>query len=266
VRPRASERRARATDAAPLLLAFETATTRSGVALLRGATLVAEVAAEPDRPAAETLLPVLEAVLARAGASESEVAAFAISIGPGSFTGLRVGLATVKGLAFGSGRPVVPVSTLAAIAAGAGVLDEPVAALLDARRGELYAAVYLPRGQDGSDRDGWEDSPLLDEGVYTVAELCERLPRPCALVGDGAVVHADALRSQLGRAARLLPEERGFARASHVGRLAVRRLARGLGLAAEEVIPRYLRRAEAEVNRTGLRFEAEEPRRPRKVL
>ena len=199
---------------------------------------------------------MLEAVLARAGASESEVAAFAISIGPGSFTGLRVGLATVKGLAFGSGRPVVPVSTLAAIASGAGVLDEPVAALLDARRGEVYAAAYLPGGRDGSDGDGWEDSPLLDEAVYTVAELCERLPRPCVLVGDGAVVHADALRSQLGRAARLLPAER----------LAARRLARGLGLAAEEVVPRYLRRAEAEVNRTGLRFEAPEPGRPRKVL
>ena len=131
-----------------------------------------------------------------------------------------------------------------------------MAALLDARRGEVYAAAYLPGGRDGSDGDGWEDSPLLDEAVYTVAELCERLPRPCVLVGDGAVVHADALRSQLGRAARLLPAER----------LAARRLARGLGLAAEEVVPRYLRRAEAEVNRTGLRFEAPEPGRPRKVL
>ena len=266
MRPRASERRARASEAAPLLLAFETATARSSVALLRGETLVAEVAAEPGRPAAESLLPALQKVLARAGIREAEVAAFAISIGPGSFTGLRVGLATVKGLAFGSDRPVVAVSTLAGIASGAGVLDEPVAALLDARRGELYAAVYLPRGLGGSDGDGWEDAPLLDEGVYTLAELSERLPRPCALVGDGAIVHAEALRSHLGGAARLLPAEKGFARAFHVGRLAVRRLARGLALAAEEVVPRYLRRAEAEVKRTGLRFEAEAPRQPRKVF
>ena len=102
VRPRASERPARATDAAPLLLAFETATARCSVALLRGKALVAEVAAEPDRPAAETLLPVLEAVLARAGASESEVAAFAISIGPGSFTGLRIACGVAQGLGCGS--------------------------------------------------------------------------------------------------------------------------------------------------------------------
>ncbi|UCE87015.1 MAG: tRNA (adenosine(37)-N6)-threonylcarbamoyltransferase complex dimerization subunit type 1 TsaB, partial [Deltaproteobacteria bacterium] len=109
---------------APLLLAIETATDRSSVALLRGDALVAEVRAPRDRPAAASLLPALEAVLARAGCRAAELDAFAISIGPGSFTGLRVGLATVKGLAFGSGRPVVPVSTLAAIACGSGVSDQ----------------------------------------------------------------------------------------------------------------------------------------------
>jgi tRNA threonylcarbamoyladenosine biosynthesis protein TsaB len=224
-----------------LLLALETATRTQSVALARGDDVCAERVAEGERPGAESLLPLVQAVLAQAGVGLDAVAALAVSIGPGSFTGLRIGLATAKGLAFGTGRPVVPVPTLlalAASAASAGVAGV-LAPVLDARRGELYAAAYAPHG------DGWRE--CVRPGLYAPAALAAILPRPCTLVGEGVAVAAGALRAAAGVA--LGPEL--APRAAEVARLGARLLAAGGGVAAEALAPRYLRRAEAEAKRTG---------------
>ena len=93
-------------DAPGLLLAIETATRHTSVALLRGGALLAEEAPPPEVPTAECLLPAIDALLAGAGVPLSRVGACAVSVGPGSFTGLRIGVATAKGLFFGSGLPV----------------------------------------------------------------------------------------------------------------------------------------------------------------
>ncbi|HXV37812.1 MAG TPA: tRNA (adenosine(37)-N6)-threonylcarbamoyltransferase complex dimerization subunit type 1 TsaB, partial [Myxococcota bacterium] len=155
--------------ARPLLLALETATAEASVALLRGGELVDEVAAAPG-PAAATLLPAIDRLLERSGVALAAIDAFAVSVGPGSFTSLRVGIATVKGLAFGAAQPVVPVSTLAALALAAGPTHESVVPLLDARRGELYAAAYA---------GGDVGAVSLAEGVYGIEALCERIAQPC---------------------------------------------------------------------------------------
>lgn len=239
---------------APLLLAFETATRVTSVALLRGGELIGEERAPADRPAAETLLPTLDALLARCGFDAASVDAFAVSIGPGSFTSLRIGVATVKGLAFGSARPVAPVPTLAALARTAPAADLPVVPMLDARRGEVYAAAYAPVG----------DAPqaLLAAGVYTPQELARRLPPACVLVGEGIAVCGEWLRERLGRGLRLHPPPASDASARHVGALGAALLSRGGGIDAADLVPHYLRRAEAEVQRIGERFEPP-PRLPR---
>ena len=107
-----------ASGAPPLLLALETATPAVSVALLRGEEVLAERRAAPG-PASETLLVAIDALLRGAQVEASGLEAFAVSIGPGSFTRLRVGIATAKGLAFGTGRPVAAVSSLAALARAA---------------------------------------------------------------------------------------------------------------------------------------------------
>jgi len=241
----------------PLLLAVETATTALSVALLRGDALVAETTTCDGQVHSATLLPALETLLARAGVGLGEVRAFAVSIGPGSFTGLRIGLATVKGLAFRTGRPVAAVPTLAALAAAVGFdggshdassgrAPGPVAALLDARRGEVYAGVYPRVGPEEP------TAALAREGVYTPDELAEVLPADCTLaVGEGAESFATALAERRGPA----PQCAVVASAARVGRLAASMLARGEAVAAESLVPRYLRRAEAEVRRTGERLE-----------
>lgn len=228
-----------------MILALETATLATSVALLRGEALVAEWTHVDVRPHSERLLPAVDSLLRECGISIGEVEAFAVSAGPGSFTGLRIGIATVKGLAFEGGRPVAAVPTLAALALGACDGSGPVAALLDARRGEVYAALF---GADGA--------PLAADAVLLPAALAERLPPGTRIVaGEGAGPAAAAVADLLGGKVRVLGPPHGVASARSVGILGARALARGEGLAAARVAPRYVRRAEAEVRRTGARFE-----------
>jgi len=227
-----------------LLLAVETSGAGPSVALFRGAELVAERRARAGRPGSEMLLPAIDSLLSAAGLRVADLEAFAVGAGPGSFTGLRVGIATVKGLAFGSGTPVAGVGTLAALALRAPRTRDPVVAVLDARRGEVYAASFR--------RDGEELEPTdLPEGLYTPADLASRLPSRCLLVGDGVAVCGESLRAALGPGVRLVPPPRGRPRAREIGALGLRLLARGQGVSAADLVPRYVRRAEAEARRTG---------------
>jgi tRNA threonylcarbamoyladenosine biosynthesis protein TsaB len=236
----------------PLLLAIETATAAAGVALLRGDAVVAARALPRERPASETLLPAILALLSEAGVELPAIDAFAVSAGPGSFTGLRVGVATVKGLAFGTEAVVVPVPTLAALALRAAPAPGPIAALLDARRGEVYAAVY-DRDPASPPRVG----PVVlrpDALAAVIAALGEGAT--CTVIGEGVGVVADVLRARFGDRLRLVPPPAGLPDPVAVGRLGARLLAAGAGFTAEALTPIYVRRAEAEVQRTGERFEA----------
>jgi tRNA threonylcarbamoyladenosine biosynthesis protein TsaB len=224
-----------------LNLALETASSYASVALLEGERLIAEVGASGARPHSARVLPAIHSLLELAGASVSDLGGYAVSVGPGSFTGLRVGVATVKGLAFGDAAPVAAVSTLAAVASSAIVSDLPVLACLDARRGEVYAAVWSANRE-----------VLVPEGVYGAAALAEQLPGRCVLVGcAGEEPVLEGLAAQLP--VTLAPPQP--LRAWWVGVLGARLLAAGEGVPASELAPRYVRRAEAEVRRTGLRFE-----------
>lgn len=231
-----------------LVLALETACGRPSVALCRGGEVLAEVDAPEGQTGAESLLPGVDAALAQASVTLREIEAFAVSIGPGSFTGLRVGVATAKGLCFGSGRPVAPVPTLAVVAAGASVRDEPVVALLDAQRGEVYAALYRFPGPGAPFQEG---DPTV--GVYTPEDLAARIPERCRIVGEGLLVCGDRLRGLVGPQVELgapVP-----ARAADVARLGRLMLAQGQGVSVDALVPCYVRRAQAEVDRTGERFD-----------
>lgn len=229
-----------------LLLALETAGRAPSAAVLRGRRVLGEARARPGRTGAEALLPCVDEALGRADVALEAVEAFAVAAGPGSFTGLRVGVATVKGLAFGSERPVAAVSTLAAVAHAAPPGPEPVVALLDARRGEVYAGVFA--------RDAAVPRMLPPpEGVYTPEELAPRLPARCLAAGDAVPLCGERLRELVGPGLALGPSDDAGARA--VGLLGLELLCDGQGVSAEALVPRYVRRAEAEVKRTGERFE-----------
>ncbi len=218
--------------AAGVLLAVETSTRRLSLALVRDEAVLAEHAAEVGARQAETLLPAIEALLEQARVRCDAVEAFAVAVGPGSFTGLRVGLATVKALAFGADACVAAVPTLAALAAAAP--PGPAVALLDARRGELDAARFARAGEDVEP----EEACLLRADA-----LAAWLPPDATLVaGEGTRAAAEAARGPR----RLIEAE---ACALRVARLGQRLLASGAGVTAEALRPRYGRLAEAEVRR-----------------
>jgi len=232
----------------PLLLSIESATRVMSVAILEGETLLAEISTFDERVHSERLLPAIDQLLRIADLSLDEIGAFAVSMGPGSFTGLRIGLATVKGLALGSDRLVAAVPTLAALTVAAAGAVGPVAALLDARRDEVYAACLEGPGDLGT--------PLIPDAVLTAEELAAALPPSCTVVvGEGAGGVAASAAERAGGGMVLLPAALGRARAFHTGLLGARLLARGEGQRSEDLVPRYVRRAEAEVRRTGERFE-----------
>ncbi len=159
------------------VLGIETASRRGSVALVEDDRVLASATHSELNAHAERLLPLLERVLAEAGLGRQDIGRIAVGVGPGSFTGLRVGIAFGQGLALGLGVPVVGVGSLAAMAAaGRGALR---LALLDARRGEVFAAAYDATGRELL-------APLALARETAIAEAAGRLEGEPELVGEVA--------------------------------------------------------------------------------
>ncbi len=217
------------------ILAIETATSVTRVALLDGERVLAEVE-DAERAHAAALLPAVERALDDAAQTLADVEGFAVSIGPGSFTGLRIGLATVKAFALGGVRPTAAVPSLAALAWPRRAEAAALVACLDAQRGEVYAAGYRAGGPLGLER-------LWRELILKPEELAERVPEGALIVGAGADVGLPAPGP----------------RARDVGALGARLLSAGAAQDAAVLVPRYVRRAEAEARRLADPVEAHDP-------
>ena len=209
------------------VLAVDTTTERGSVALTEGATVTGEVRLVHPDGHSRRLLPAIDFLLRSLGVGPGDVEAFAVTTGPGSFTGLRVGLSTVQGLALGSGRPCLGLSALDVLAARVAGSAPATVAVMDAYRGEVYGAVY--------DRDGRPAGPAA---VERPESLAARVPDGAAFIGDGAQRYRDLIVSV--RPGALFPPRSLFL-AGTLGRLAAARLERGEGVTPAELRPLYLR-------------------------
>jgi len=237
------------------LLAIESATDWLSIALLEGDEVVLLCEAEGTRQHASSLMPLVAQGLAEAGWSIDDLEALAVSAGPGSFTSLRIGLATAKGLAFGRDWQAVSVSTLEAMALSVCADDSSadgradrknIVTLLDARRGEWYAGAWA--------RDEEADfalDPILAEGLYAPEHLAADLATDVVVVTPHEAGWRNEFESAGLRIAAAIEGEAARPRADWVGRLGARLLARGEGGPASDLTARYLRRAEAEAKRLG---------------
>ena len=185
-------------------------------------------------------MPQLERLFSLAGADRAEVAALAVSIGPGSFTGLRIGLTTAKTLAYAWGKTIVGVPTLEALAYGCPCADGWVAALLDAQKGRVYRAIY--RWQAGR---LCEISPVEIEPAAAVVGELAALPAPVMVVGESVREHLALLDATHGRVVAA-PEAALMPRAAAVAMLGYEKWRQGAAVRPEELNPFYVRRAEAE--------------------
>ena len=226
-----------------LILALDSTAQVGSVALCHDETLIAEYTLNTGHTHSETLLPMVESVLKIAGYTVDDVDLFVCTAGPGSFTGVRIGASTVKGIAFGKGKPCIGVSTLEALALNGIALDGILCPSMNARRQQVYNALF--------DCSGASLSRLCEDRALAITELgdelAEKYPdRPVYLMGDGATLVYDALRDTLGERLILLPERLIHQSGYNTAMAGLRLYREGVRSTDTELAPVYLRPSQAE--------------------
>ena len=256
-----------------LTLAVDTTTNKGSFALARNGRLIEETFGEAGSTHGERLPGALRALLGRRGMTTADVDRYAVALGPGSFTGLRVGIATVQGLALVHGRPVVGIPVLdvlvdiAAQAVGGGAAPDLIVPWVDAKRGEVFSALYEPAPATPSPTGpaeveaaagaGWRvtETPISAAPAAVLDGWAKRLGHGSAwVIGDGVAASRSLLDSRLGAGSRHLGEIPSLARAmaAMVGLAPWRDLAG----APHALRPVYVRRPDAELARERRRRES----------
>jgi tRNA threonylcarbamoyladenosine biosynthesis protein TsaB len=223
------------------ILALDTATLVSSVALATRDTLLAEITLQTKKTHSELLMPHIAKLIDMAEVAKSDIKAVAVSIGPGSFTGLRIGLSTAKTLAYALHIPLVGVPTLAAMAYGCPVPGVILAPMLDAQKGNVYQALF--EWQEGELR---EIQPAVVMKVDTALEQLCQYDRPVMLLGEAAVMYREEIKRS-GKNLILAESHVIIQRASSVAGLGFKLLEQGMEDDVMKLEPLYIRRSEAEV-------------------
>jgi len=222
------------------ILAIDTSGQFLSVAILQGERLLAGFHSQVGHRHSELLVPTIEKLIAKAKIKLKKLDGFAVSIGPGSFTGLRIAVATVKGLSIATGKPVVCVHTLEAIAGNAaGDSAYFVCSLMDARRDNVYGALYASQKNL---------KPLLKCDVVNAEEFIEKVKKTAAkkpdakilFLGDGLMLYKEKIAKKIGKRACFSLEKLWYPRAKIIGRLGQMLLARGRTTTLRNFKPLYL--------------------------
>ena len=223
-----------------LILAFETTAKAGSVALLEDGKLLAESYQNTGLTHSQTLMVMAEDLLKQCGKTAADVTAVAVAEGPGSFTGVRIGVAAAKGFAWGAEIPCYGVSTLEAMAASLNAWEGTVCPVMDARRSQVYNALFSA--------DCGSYTRIRDDRAISLQELGEELqkmPKPVFLVGDGSVLCYNTLLEKVSDL--VLPaEHRMHQRAVGVAICAAEKIARGEAGNGGDLTPNYLRLSQAE--------------------
>lgn len=223
------------------ILAIDTSGPICGVSVYADGAILCEYAVFNKMTHSANLLPMIDAALSSAGKTLQDMDRIACVVGPGSFTGVRIGVSTVKGLAHGAGKPCVPVDALEAMAAGIHSFDGIVCPIQDARAGQVYGAAF--RMQNGILQRLLPDEPIaLTAFVEKLKALGERF----LFLGDGMPVHRKALQDLLGDAACFAPAQQAYLRPASVAVLAANA---ETALNYYDLMPLYLRAPNAEMNK-----------------
>lgn len=227
----------------PTILAVDTSATPVSCAILQDDRLVASYYAHTKSTHSQTLMPMIEHALQIAGLTMDNIDALAVNNGPGSFTGVRIGVAAVKGLAFADEKPCIEVSTLESMAECLRGLpiDAVACCTMDARCQQVYAALFTLGSNGTCQRMSVDEAITLDE-LY---ERLVKLDKPIVLLGDGAQICYAAFSKKLERL-YLAPINARYQSAAAVAGVAMRKLYADETLTDEALLPSYLRLPQAE--------------------
>jgi tRNA threonylcarbamoyladenosine biosynthesis protein TsaB len=227
-----------------LVLGLDTATRVASVGLLSDGEIIAEESSLSDANHTEILLPLILRVLNNARCVLPDVQGVGVSIGPGSFTGLRIALGTIKGFAYALNQKVAAIPTLEALARTVVDWAGEICTVSDARKGEVYAAFFRrdPNGQV---------TRLSPDRVETPERFFAQLQSPCLFLGDGVERYGELIQHLCGPSAQLLPFSSFHPRGGIIAQMAWERFGRGEHDDIGALVPFYVRKPDAEFKRTG---------------
>jgi len=222
------------------LLTVDTSTNIFSIALSDDETVLGEECGDAGPSTSAAIPSLIRSLFTNSGFQPKDLDAIAVTTGPGSFTGVRIGIALVKGLAFATGKPVVPLSSLELLAMNAGMSAVPVCTMFDARKGEVYTATF-------SFADGFK--PTRMEKAADPITVIDETVEPTLFIGDGATRYRELICGRLGSLAIFPEEHLHRPKASAAIPLAINLLRSGAAVSPFELLPRYLRLSEAELSR-----------------
>lgn len=222
-----------------IVLAIDTSGPSAGVALLRDGKMLYEAAVQSGRTHSNNLMPLIDEAYTRAGVSIDETDLFAVTVGPGSFTGVRIGVSCIKTLSHVAGKPCVGIDALEALAAGAQGFDGVICPIQDARAGQIYGAVF-----DGNGLRLTDDTPMK---IDDFCVLAGSFGRKALFLGDGVAPQKEKIIACMGERAVFAPAHMLYLRPAAVAWLAMRDPRKAVDYKA--LSPLYLRPPQAERQR-----------------
>lgn len=225
-----------------MILAVDSSGTFASVAVLRDGEVLHEIVSNHGLTHSQTLMPMVDDALCSSGVSPQDIDLFACVAGPGSFTGVRIGVCAVKGMAHATGKPCIGLNALETLAAEGFSADGLICPMLDARRDQVYAGAY--RYEDGT-----APIEVIGGAALSVDAFFEMLPGGERLIftGDGATAHESEIATRFGKRARILPANSRYLRAATAGYLAYVKSQEAV--AAKALVPIYFRAPQAERER-----------------
>lgn len=226
------------------ILAVDSSGLVASVAIVEDDNLVAEYTMNYKKTHSQTLLPMLDEIVKMTETKLESVDALAVAKGPGSFTGLRIGVATVKGLALSLDKPIVGIPTLEGLAANLYGVQSLVCPLMDARRNQVYTGIYRFEGQS---MKVVKDQIAVD--VLEIVDALNRIGQDVIFLGDGVDVYKDAILSSIQVPCSFAPAHMNKQRAGALAVRAMEYMKNGVMDAADSFEPEYLRMSQAERER-----------------
>ncbi len=221
-----------------LILGIETSTKTCSIALTDGKKLRDEISLHLGLSHSQRVIPLLDEILERNGIAIKDIDGIAVSVGPGSFTGIRVGVSTARGLAQSLNVPLVGIPSLDGLAFGMETSGELVCPMIDALRREIYTALY-----DGRERL----TPVQLIGIEDWLKIFKDKEKTIHFLGEAVDLYENLIKDFLKKKAKIVNKERRYVSAGRVAELGLQKLVSGEGKKYDQVFPLYIRRAEAEV-------------------
>lgn len=222
------------------ILAVDTTTTSCSVAIVDQTSLLSEFTIDREETHSKHLMDMIKAVMRMAGLNFSDLDGFAVTRGPGSFTGLRIGISTIKGLVVASEKPVVGISSLETLAFQVSYSRDLICPILDARKGEVYFSRY--RFLNGHLKK------QTKERVAPPDKAVDDLNESCLFVGNGALLYKEMILEKMGEFASFAPMIQNTIRASTIAYLSMAKFENNDTDEIEKILPYYIRKSDAELN------------------